>query len=255
MKPIFELCAASYEDCMNAFHHGADRIELNSALSAGGLTPSLVLLKKVKKDCGLPVICMVRPREAGFCYNKSEAELMMEEAAMLLDAGADGIAFGFLKADGTIDPLRTRQMVELIHSYPGRTAVFHRAFDVTPDPFAAAKTLIDLHVDRILTSGQKAAALEGASLLAALNERFGKEIEILPGAGINAENAVSLLAAAGLDQVHASCKTQQTDPTTHRGDVSYTILPDPNEDDYLCADPQKIAAMRQALDAMDQQQD
>lgn len=100
MKTIIEVCAGSYEDCLSAALGGAERVELNSALSVGGLTPTVAVLRRVKQDTDLQVICMVRPRAAGFCYTEAEKALMFEEAELLLDSGADGLAFGFLNADG-----------------------------------------------------------------------------------------------------------------------------------------------------------
>ena len=90
-------------------------VELNSALSVGGLTPSLISLMRAKKETSLKIVCMVRPRAGGFCYDETEAQLMLEEAELLLEHGADGIAFGFLKADRTVDAEKTKKMVELIH--------------------------------------------------------------------------------------------------------------------------------------------
>ena len=140
-KITFEVCAGSYQDCLAAEKGGADRVELNSALSVGGLTPSLMNLMRAKKETSLKIVCMVRPRAGGFCYDETEAQLMLEEAELLLEHGADGIAFGFLKADRTVDAEKTKKMVELIH-VKGGEAVFHRAFDVTPEPAKAIETMI-----------------------------------------------------------------------------------------------------------------
>lgn len=172
-KITFEVCAGSYQDCLAAEKGGADRVELNSALSVGGLTPSLISLMRAKKETSLKIVCMVRPRAGGFCYDETEAQLMLEEAELLLEHGADGIAFGFLKADRTVDAEKTKKMVELIH-VKGGEAVFHRAFDVTPEPAKAIETMIDCGVDRLLTSGQQAKASEGATLLASF--RISTEI-------------------------------------------------------------------------------
>ena len=117
MEFVIEICAGSYQDCITAFKAGAKRVELNSALSAGGLTPSIATLKRVKKETSLKVICMVRIRAAGFCYDKEDIELMLEQAKLLLENGADGIAFGFLNEDGTIHKTATKQMIDLIHFY------------------------------------------------------------------------------------------------------------------------------------------
>src|SRR5262249_35534189 len=99
----------------------------------------------------VPIIAMVRPRAGGFCYSKATYQVMLRDAEALLAAGADGLAFGVLHSNGEIDIDRCRQLRQVCGA---RTAVFHRAFDVTPDPFAALQALIDLGFDRVLTSGQ-----------------------------------------------------------------------------------------------------
>ena len=231
MKTTVEICTGSYADCMAAFHGGAERVELNSALSVGGLTASVAVLRRVKKETTLKVICMVRPRAGGFCYDEAETKIMMEEARLLLENGADGIAFGFLHADGTVHRERTLQMSELIHSF-GKEAVFHRAFDVTKDPFQAMQVLLSCKIDRLLTSGQRAKAMQGAELIAQLQDCFGDRIEILAGSGVNAQNAGELLARTGIRQVHSSCKGYRLDPTTASEHVSYAYLDDAHAMEY-----------------------
>lgn len=149
-----EICCGSYEDALAAARGGAERIELNSALALGGLTPSAACLRMVKRCTDLLVVSMVRPRGAGFCYTEAQTEQMFEEARELLENGSDGLAFGFLTEDRCVDLEKTGRMTELIHSY-GREAVFHRAFDCTEDPVRAIEELIGLGADRILTSGQQ----------------------------------------------------------------------------------------------------
>lgn len=226
MKPIIEICVGGYEDCLAAALGGADRVELNSALCVGGLTPTVAALKRVKQDTDLKVICMVRPRAAGFCYTDKEKMLMFEEAELLLANGADGLAFGFLKEDGSIERESTGRMTELIHSYQ-KEAVFHRAFDVCRDAYAAMELLISMGVDRVLTSGQQAKALDGKELLRKLQETYGEKMQILAGSGVNADNAVELMEYTGIRQVHSSCKGYREDATTTRGEVSYAYLPAP----------------------------
>lgn len=218
-----EICCGSYQDCMAAYHGGAKRVELNSALSVGGLSPSLVALQRVKKETDLRVICMVRPRAGGFCYDEIEFGLMMEEAKLFLDNQADGIAFGFLSQDGSIDSYKTKAMVDLIHSYQ-KEAVFHRAFDVTPNVDEAMHVLIDVGVDRLLTSGQKAKAIDGLDCICHLQKSYGDKIQILPGSGLNAKNAQEMLEKGHVHQIHSSCKAYRTDPTTVKGEVSYAYL-------------------------------
>lgn len=246
MKTTVEICTGSYADCMDAFHGGAERVELNSALSVGGLTASVAVLRRVKKETTLKVICMVRPRAGGFCYDEAETKIMMEEARLLLENGADGIAFGFLHADGTVHRERTLQMSELIHSF-GKEAVFHRAFDVTKDPFQAMEVLLSCKIDRLLTSGQRAKAMQGAELIAQLQDRFGDRIEILAGSGVNAQNAGELLARTGIRQVHSSCKGYRLDPTTASEHVSYAYLDDAHAMEYDVVEETLVRALIDAL--------
>ena len=246
MKPTVEICTGSYADCMAAFHGGAERVELNSALSVGGLTASVAVLRRVKKETTLKVICMVRPRAGGFCYDEAETKIMMEEACLLLENGADGIAFGFLHADGTVHRERTLQMSELIHSF-GKEAVFHRAFDVIKDPFQAMEVLLSCKIDRLLTSGQRAKAMQGAELIAQLQDRFGDRIEILAGSGVNAQNAGELLARTGIRQVHSSCKGYRLDPTTASEHVSYAYLDDAHAMEYDVVEETLVRALIDAL--------
>lgn len=242
-RDLFEVCAGSVQDCINAQLGGADRVELNSALHLGGLTPSLAMLKLVKEKTSLKVICMDRPRAAGFCYDDVEIETMFEDAKILLENGTDGISFGFLNSDATINVTETKKMVELIHQYQ-KEAVFHRAFDCVDDPMHAIKQLIDCGVDRILTSGLQPTAMQGASVLEKLQSEFGNQIELLAGSGINANNIRALKEQTGLHQFHGSCKEWCKDPTTTVGNVSYAYH---ESDDYDCVSLEKVRSIVQEL--------
>ena len=226
---LVEICCGSYSDALAAAKGGAKRIELNCALALGGLTPSAATLRLVKEQVpALKVIAMVRPRGAGFCYSEEEFFLMKEECKELLLAGADGIAFGFLKEDATIDIERTKALTCMIKE-AGKEAVFHRAFDCCNDPFTAIEQLISLDVNRLLTSGQKNTAAEGLELIAQLQEIYGSKIELLAGSGINADNAADILQKTGVYQLHSSCKAYLPDPTTQNSNVSYRIYSGQNE--------------------------
>lgn len=234
-----EVCAGSYEDCLAAAKGKADRVELNSALALGGLSPAETTLRKVKADTDLGVICMVRPRAAGFCYDEAEKEMMLLEAESFMKNGADGIAFGFLNPDGTVDEETTEKMVNLIHNHHGE-AVFHRAIDVTPDYKKAVALLCDLGVDRVLTSGQMAKAEAGIEAIKEIQNLYGDKIQILAGSGVNASNANKILEETGIHQVHSSCKAYKTDPTTSSENVTYAYLSGEHENDYDVVDPQIV---------------
>ena len=203
---MIEICCGSYEDALAADRGGAERIELNSALALGGLTPSAGCVKLVKKNTGLKVISMVRPRGAGFNYTEAETEQMFADGEELLKAGSDGLAFGFLTE--------------------------HRAYDCVKDPYEAMETLISLKIDRVLTSGLREKAVEGAELLRRLQAEYGSRIQILAGSGVNAGNAKALMAETGLTQVHSSCKDWRRDETTSGEYENYRFAPAPHEDDY-----------------------
>lgn len=223
-EPIIEICCGSYYDALQAAYGGAKRIELNSALMLGGLTPSTATLKLVKQNIpDLKVITMVRPRGAGFCYSKEEFAVMEAECLELLKNGADGIAFGCLREDGMLDIEKNNRLLSLIKMY-NKEAVFHRAFDIVSDPFETMEELIRIGVDRVLTSGLQAKAVDGAKIIKALQERYGTQIEILAGSGVNASNARKLMEETGIWQVHSSCKDWITDPTTKANGVTYSMV-------------------------------
>ena len=170
MERIIEVCCGGYYDALQAYKGGAKRIELNSALHLGGLTPTIGSLILTKQNTDLKVICMDRPRSAGFHYDEIDFETMKADAHALMRNGADGIAFGCLDAEGNIDVEQTRQIIEIIRNYHGEV-VFHRAFDCVKDPYQSIEILIDLGVDRILTSGLKAKAMQGKDLIRDLQKK------------------------------------------------------------------------------------
>lgn len=210
-KLLLEVCTASLEDCLVAQSGGADRVELNTALALGGLTPSLGLLREARQELRIPIIAMIRPRPAGFCYGASEFRVMQRDAELVLANGADGIAFGILCEDGSIDIARC---AEIVKQAGGREVVFHRAFDVTPEPLTALEQLIDLGITRVMTSGQESRAFSGAANLARFIEHARGHIQILAAGGINRDTLADVLSRTGCEQVHASLSALQYDAST-----------------------------------------
>jgi copper homeostasis protein len=207
-RVLLEVAVASVEDARAAHEGGADRLELNAALALGGLTPSLGTLLEVRAAVALPVLVMVRPRPGGFAYSEAGFRVMQRDADLALEHGADGIVFGILTSEGQVDRERCRR---LVRQAGGRAAVFHRAFDVTPDPLAALEQLIDLGLRRVLTSGQEETAYNGAARIAQLIARAAGRIEVLPAGGVNRFTVADVLARTGCDQVHASLRARQED--------------------------------------------
>lgn len=231
-----EVCAGSVEDCIKARRAGADYIELNNAIHMGGLTPSLATLVEAKKVTDIPLIAMVRPRGGGFYYNEVEKRTMLEDAKYLLEYGADGLVFGFLNEDCSVDKEMTKKFVDLCHDH-SVDAVFHRAFDRTSDPFEAIEVLIELGVDRILTSGLKPTADQGIDLLSELQNKYGDKIELLVGSGVNSSNVETIMKQTNINRVHSSFKSWFTDGTTAGDNVSYSYS---DEGDYEGVDYDKL---------------
>jgi copper homeostasis protein len=245
MAPLLEICCGSAEDAIAAARGGADRVELCSALFLGGLTPSLGSLLEVKQQTKIPVMAMDRPRAAGFCYSATEFAVMERDAELLLQHGADGIVFGVLNADGTVDIGRTRALRDRIGP---QQAVFHRAFDVTPDPFRALEELIDLGITRVLTSGQKNAAPEGATLIQRLVEQARGRIEVLPGAGISLENVRDFVAATGCTQIHMTAFATRRDTSTQANPgIQFGSADGPEESMFEVTDRNYVRKVQEEL--------
>ncbi|MCF4097705.1 copper homeostasis protein CutC [Maritalea mediterranea] len=196
-----EICVDTPQALINAKQGGADRVELCSALVAGGLTPSRGLMQFAAAQ-KMPAHVMIRPREGDFCFDAQEVQLMLDDIALAQQENMQGVVLGATHKDGRLD---VEVLQELVAAASGMDITLHRAFDVTPDPFVALEEAIVLGFNRILTSGQQKSALEGKDLLAALMAKAGDRIEIMPGSGIKASNVKELAANMPLSSVHASC--------------------------------------------------
>lgn len=196
---LVEICCGSLWDAIEAQAGGADRIELNSSLFFGGLTPSAGTIAMVKEEISIPNMVMIRPRGVGFCYREEELSTMERDIDIAIELGADGLVFGILKEDGTVDLEACKRLVKRCGD---KEIVFHKAFDVTPDPIQALDQIIDLGFHRILTSGQGKTAYDGIPMLKKLIERANGQIEILPGGGIRQHNVVEICKQTGCTQVH-----------------------------------------------------
>jgi len=231
---LVEICCGSLEDAMQAEQGGADRVELCSALFLGGLTPSFGTIVEAKAQLRIPFVVMIRPRGGGFCYSQPEMAVMERDTVLAREQGADGIVFGILNGDGTIDEERCRRIRELISD---RQAVFHRAFDVTPDPFRALDQLVQMGFTRVLTSGQEDTVPEGLPLIKRLIEYAGGRIEVLPGGGIKLNNLRQVVEATGSKQVHLTAfKTHPDTSVRGRPFVTFGGALYPPEDQYQVAD-------------------
>lgn len=242
---LLEVCCGSVEDVLQAERGGADRVELNSSLFHGGLTPSIGELIAAKQMSHLPIMTMVRPRQGGFCYTEAEYRTALADAEMLLEHGSDGLVFGFLNADGTLDVQRTKELARIAGN---KTKVFHRAIDVVEDWKGTLSRLIDIGIDRVLTSGQAPDVYYGAPVIREMIEFAQGAIQILPGAGVTLRNVQRLVAETGCDQIHVARFRSYTDGSTAGNpEIFYGGALYPPEDRYDVIDGDYIAAVRAKL--------
>lgn len=236
---ILEICIESLETGITAAKAGADRLEVNYALVLGGLTPSTALVKLLKKETNIPLIAMIRPRHGYFTYSDLEFRLIQKETETLLEAGADGIAFGFIDKNGKIDLDRVKNLLSLAD---GRDTVFHRAFDLLENPLINMHKLADIGVTRILTSGGKRSAIEGRHIIKQLISEAAGSIEILPAGGIRPDNAKNFLEYTGSNQLHSSCLHKVSEEFAKPCDISFI---DTKIDDHIkiCVDSDNISKL------------
>lgn len=203
---MLEIIASTVEEAVAAEQAGADRIELVSALSEGGLTPSYGLIRQVVSTVEIPVHVLVRPHSKSFVYSKSDEEAIITDIDLIRELGAAGIVVGSLTADGRVD----EGFLGRIIKHKGELSLtFHRAIDSSRDIFEAAEVLADFpEVDRILTSGGQATAVEGKETIARLIEEH-PDLIILPGSGITLENAETLLKATKASELHVGSAVLQ----------------------------------------------
>ena len=242
-KVLLEVCCGSADDVIEAWRAGADRVELNSDLFHGGLTPTVGALTVAKRETGMRIMAMVRPREGGFCYTDAEFATAVEDAKLLLAHGADGLVFGFLHEDGTVDVERTRTIAAIAQA-AGKETVFHRAIDVAPDWRAALDALTGIGITRVLTSGQEPDVSLGTDTVRDMIEYAGGRIQILPGAGITARNMERVIAETGCDQIHLAAHHPLTDSSTRNNrSIYYGGCLYPPEDRFSIIDRDYIAGM------------
>ena len=243
MSVSVEICVASIDGALAAARGGADRIELNSGLALGGVTPSIGLATKVVAEVDIPVISMLRPRESGFSYSENEFDVMRRDLDALLEAGVAGIAFGVLTADGSVDTARCER---LISQMGDREPVFHRAFDVVKDADAALQSLMDLGVKRVMTSGLAATAAEGSDRIRELIQVAGDSVGILAAGGVRSHNVDQLIAKTGCQHVHAALLKTETDSSVIT-DIAFSSQRSAGEHLYSTTDGNAVAEFVSAV--------
>ena len=202
MRPmLLEVCAYHIESCIAAQRAGAHRIELCSAPGSGGLTPSYGLIRYVLDHIGLPVYPIIRPTGGGFVYSQAETAIMKADILMCRELGCRGISVGAALPDGSLDA----DAFQRIMDWAGPMGVTcHKVFDETPELPAALEQLVGWGVERVLTSGGKPNAVQGAETIAALVKQAAGRIAVMPGGGVRSGNIAHLVATTGAVEYHTS---------------------------------------------------
>jgi copper homeostasis protein len=224
-----EVCANSIISAIAAQDGGAIRVELCDNLIESGTTPSAGQILTARKLLNIKLYVLIRPRGGDFLYNNIEFETMLSDARLCADAGCDGIVTGILNADGTIDKKRNAELVAIAQKR-GMGITFHRAFDMCADLYSAMEDIIELGFERILTSGGKSTAIEGASTIIHLLEKAAGRIIIMPGSGINEHNVAHLVRYTGVKEIHASARSMVASLMLYKND--HIILGGTPHDEY-----------------------
>ncbi|NOU58584.1 copper homeostasis protein CutC [Marinifilum caeruleilacunae] len=244
---MLEICCYSVQSAIIAEQSGANRIELCAGVYEGGTTPSLATIQMAKEQLSIPVHVIIRPRGADFCYSDLEFENIKKDILACKELGVEGVVSGILLSNGSIDIARNKELVELAKPM---SFTFHRAFDMVENHAQALDQLIEMGVDRILTSGGMQTAEEGIDLLKKLVDQAEGRIVIMPGSGVNENNIGKLKEITGAKEFHCSAKKlvkskmEYQNPNINMGGEG--SIP---EFEYYEADSEKIKRTLMALKA------
>jgi len=243
-----EICVFSVEAAIAAQKAGAGRIELCSGFTEGGLTPSAGTIRMVRKLLNIACFVMIRPRGGDFCYSNIEIEQMHHDIEFAKTCGVDGVVLGVLQPNGHVNITRTRELVQ--HAMPLQVT-FHRAFDLAVDPFRALDDIVVCGCRRILTSGQKATAMEGLDTIKKLVTYSAGRIDIMAGSGVHPENARKFIEI-GVQALHFSAKKIKPSGMIYRNS-SVPIMQTGAMSDYdlLAIDEKKIRKMLETIKTID----
>lgn len=204
-----EICTPSLASALAAKEGGTTRVELCRDLPCGGLTPSEEDIDYCVRKLGLRTHVLVRPRAGDFCYSAAEVAEIERCIQHCKELGAAAVVVGFLNREGGVDVELTRRMVRLAAPME---FTFHRAFDeARQKPLEALQAIAACGCTRLLTSGQRPTALEGAEVIRRLVG--ATKVEILAGSGITPDNVREVIEKTGVREVHGSCKTILADGT------------------------------------------
>lgn len=182
---MLEIIAMTKEDAIRIENGGGERIELVRNLSEGGLTPKMSMVEDVIQAVMLPVNVIIRPHSRSFVYDLSDTQLMIANIQACKELGANGVVFGALNIDGTID---LSKLEVLIKAAEGMEITFHRAIDELKDPVEGIRILSQYNeIKTILTSGGKGQLMENLKRINEMSIHAG-HLALMIGGGLTLEN-------------------------------------------------------------------
>ena len=237
-----EIVVYNIESARRAQEGGADRIELCDNPGEGGTTPSYGVIESVRQNVSMDVFVMIRPRGGDFCYDNYEFHSMKRDISQCQKLSVDGVVFGILSPDGTIDKKRCKELIEKARPLK---VTCHRAFDMTRDPFQALEDCIEVGFDRILTAGQQAQAAKGANLIGELIKKAAGRIAIMPGSGVNENTVSDIVATSRAQEVHFSATAFRDSAMQYRNEQIAGMGSDEGAEFKLrTVDPNRVRAIR-----------
>ncbi len=234
-----EVCASSLASALAAQQGGAIRVELCDNLNEGGTTPSHGQIQLARQLLHIKLYPLIRPREGDFLYSDTEFEIIKADVQYCIDAGCDGVVIGMLNADGTIDKPRCAELAAMAKK-GGLGVTFHRAFDMCIDLNRALEDVIETGCERILTSGGKTTAMQGAGVIAHLLEAAAGRITIMPGSGINESNAADLVQFTKAKEIHSSARSFVKSRMLWRNELIILSSDHFKEDGIMVTDVEKV---------------
>lgn len=239
---LIEIVVYNIESALRAQEGGADRIELCDNPAEGGTTPSFGTIESVRQNVNMDVYVMIRPRGGDFHYSNYEFHCMKRDIDQCQKISVDGVVFGILNEDGTLDKKRCKELID--RARPLKVTC-HRAFDMTRDPFEALEDCIEVGFHRILTAGHQTTALKGVDLIAQLIEKANGRIAIMPGSGVNENTVEELVRTTKATEIHFSATAFRESVMQYRNQAIAGMGSDEgSEFKYRTVDPERVRAMR-----------
>jgi copper homeostasis protein len=246
-KVLLEICLDSVESAAAAEHGGADRVELCAGLPEGGTTPSAGMIAAMRKKIAIGLQVMIRPRGGDFCYSADEFSIMQRDILIAKQLGAGGVVFGILNPDGNVDKDRMRQLLDMARPLK---VTCHRAFDMTRDFDQALDDLMEIGVDRVLTSGGKRSAVDAMPTLKQIVQQAQSRISIMACGELSIANVKAVIAYTNVREVHAGLGTAVTSAMKFRNQkVTMGSLLE-NEYQHMVVTESSVRELRAAIDSI-----